>query len=346
MKLIIIDARCIFDSGVGVYLREVLQRLIKEDVQIELIMDRAQKAQFEALKISVKKVHVIKYGRFSFFNLLFLNKLIKHADVYLMPSLTVSPIFSSVQKMTVVHDVCPIRMYKSFGYITAIAYWFMLGIQLVSSRKVIAISEFTKNEIKAYYPSYLTRKIDVIYNGLSTRLNDKYKENIREKPYLLCVGNVKPHKNIVNFVNYFTNHSKFSKKFILVIVGQSDGFRTGEKPLICYEDNVEFTGFVSDEELGGLYDNASAFVFPSFYEGFGLPILEAMSFNLPILASDIPVFKEIAQNTIEYFNPNNFNDFDTKLEILFSRSNSDFSKILEQFTWENNVKKMIGIINR
>lgn len=346
MKKVVIDARCIFDSGVGVYLRELLQRLTKENITIELIINPEQLAPLELLMLCVEKVHIVNFGRLSIKNLFSLNKLIKHADIYLMPALAVSPINSKVEQVPVIHDICPIRMYKSFGYLVASAYWFILALQLFKAKTVIAISDFTKNEINAIYPAALTKKVEVIYNGLSTRLNESTNASQHTKPYLLCVGNIKPHKNIIGFVNYFSERSGYADTHSLVVVGQAEGFRTGINSPLSKNDNVEFTGFVSDEQLSDLYQNASAYIFPSFYEGFGLPLLEAMSFNLPILASNIPVFKEIAEDKIEYFDPNDFNDFDIKLTRLLKRSSADYSGILERYTWEKNVQAMMSIINR
>ncbi|ABS09026.1 glycosyltransferase family 4 protein [Shewanella baltica] len=348
MKKIIIDGRCIFASGIGVYVREVLSRLIKFNVfTIEIILLKEQLDDFKKLKISVNKVHLVSFGRYSIKNTYRLNNIICNADLYLMPALSLSPIFSRVKKIVVVHDLCPIALRKIFGTITSFAYAFFLAIQVLSAKRIICISEFTKNELLYYYSSCFRSKVTVIHNGLSTRfkLPEKFCHNTYGKPYLLCVGNIKPHKNIKNLVDFFIQKSKFSTSHDLVIVGNADGFRTGVDFGRNSNENVRFTGFVSDEELACLYRNAAAYVFPSFYEGFGLPILEAMSFKLPIIASDIPVFKEIAGQSIAYFDPHTFADFDDKLKYILDLEYIDYSYNLSLFTWDNCVHKIIGLIN-
>lgn len=350
MKKIVIDARCIFDSGIGIYVREVLSRFIKlNDFSVEVILLSEQIENFTKLNINVNKIHQVNFGRYSVKNIFGLNKLLSNAEVYLMPALSLSPVLSSVKKVVVVHDLCPISLRKFFGNITAIAYFLFMGIQVLSSKRIICISEFTKNELLSYFSTYFKFKVTVIYNGLSTRLNcHGIEQNTKQlgKPYLLCVGNIKPHKNVINLVNFFINNSRYSESHILVIVGKSDGFRTGINLTQELNENVRFTGFVSDDDLASLYNNAAAYIFPSFYEGFGLPILEAMSFNLPILASNIPVFKEIAGQDIMYFDQNTFVDFDVKLTELLKASPKDYSQTLAFFTWENSVKKMVDVINK
>lgn len=351
MKKIAIDARCIFDSGIGVYIREVLTRLAKVNLfEIKVIIHEEQYEHF--LKLDIEPVEIVRvdFGRYSFKNLFSLNDIIKDASYYFMPALSVTPIFSKVKKVVVVHDLCPVALWRLFGIKTAFFYWLILGGQILFSSSILCISEFTRTQLLHYFSSFFKSKIKVVYNGLSRRLNGELLAGVREcrvdKPYFLCVGNVKPHKNVINLVNYFVRSSQYCNSHKLVIVGKSEGFRTGVDIPLNTNEKVIFTGFVNDEELTLLYKNAEAYLFPSLYEGFGLPMLEAMSFNLPILASNIPVFNEIAGNTVTYFNPYDFNDFDSKLNELLCNKASDYSDVLSLFTWENSVDKILDVFNK
>lgn len=349
-KTIVVDGRCIFDSGIGIYIREVLASLAKKNnIYIEIILLPDQIKKFSTLKIKVEKIHCVKFSRFSWKNMFFLKKYIIENKIFFMPAISIPPLNIKSQCITTVHDVCPVKMRRFFGVVTASLYWLILLFQIIISDRIFAISKFTMKEMATLYPSYLMRKVKVVYNGVSRRLNNRECSianiNSQPRPYLLCVGNIKPHKNVINFVDFFSSNSKLSCEYDLVIVGQSEGFKTGENLTKKYPSSIIFTGFVSDEKLVNLYKNARAFVYPSLYEGFGLPLFEAMSFNLPIMASNIDIFNELAGDTISYFNPYTFDDFDLNFSTLLKigRDKSLYDKILSSFSWDDSVDKFLRL---
>lgn len=347
--VVVVDARCIFDSGIGIYVSEVLSRIKNvSGFKFKVILMRGQQDKFLKLNVNIDSADIclVDYGRYSVKNFYALNKFLYGCDLYWMPTLSFPPI-SKVKKIVTVHDLCPVALWKIFGLLKALSYWLILGSQLVLSKRIICISNFTKSELLRFYSSVFEGKIKVIYNGISNRFSLSQAKRIsrKDKPYLLCVGNVKPHKNLLNLVSFFENSSSFSKSYDLVVVGRSDGFRTGFSHTLGSSDGVIFTGFVEDDELASLYRNASAFIFPSFYEGFGLPLLEAMVFDLPILAADIDVFKEIAGDTINYFNHSDFSDFDLQLTELLNSDLSDYGVLINSFTWDRCVNSIVEIMN-
>ena len=202
-------------------------------------------------------------------------------------------------------------------------------------------------EMATLYPIFFMKKVRVIYNGVSRRLNksEALLDNISycPRPFLLCVGNIKPHKNVIKFIDFFSSESKLNREYDLVIVGQSEGFKTGENLKRDFPSSIIFTGFVSDGELANLYSNAKAFVYPSLYEGFGLPLFEAMLFNLPIIASNIDVFYELAGDNISYFNPYSFEDFDCNLIALLKTKRDElrYDNILSSYSWDNSVDEFL-----
>ncbi|CAJ1863992.1 glycosyltransferase family 4 protein [Aeromonas veronii] len=344
MTKIIIDARCIFDSGIGVYIREMLFSLSKKDnVIVEVILLEQQLPRFNNLCIRVNKVHCVNFSRYSWRNLFFMKNIVTKDVIFFMPALAIPPLNIKARCISTVHDVCPVKMWKYFGSITALSYWLILLFQMIISDRVIAISKFTMKEMAALYPKYLMRKVAVIYNGVSRRFGKKKSlhcnSNYHSRPYLLCVGNIKPHKNIIKFVDFFSSESTLSRDYDLVIVGQSEGFKTGDSINKALPSSVIFTGFVSDERLAEIYSNAIAFVYPSLYEGFGLPLFEAMLFELPIIASRIDVFYELAGDSIHYFDPYSFDDFDRNLIELLKekRDELQYHKILSLFSWDDSV---------
>jgi glycosyltransferase involved in cell wall biosynthesis len=215
-----------------------------------------------------------------------------------------------------------------------LAYRLTIKRALRRSVKVLTVSNFTKNDIvkKFDIPS---DKIKVIYEGvadLSSRDNSLFSEKIETKEilrkygigkdFLLYVGNSYPHKNLEFLIESFFIFYQKNKNFLLILVGGEDYFY---KRLKKFSDNifssekespVVFAGYVPDRELEILYQEARLYVFPSLYEGFGLPPLEAMANDCPVLSSDRASMPEILGDAALYFNPSDQVDFLDKLDII------------------------------
>ncbi|WP_045963042.1 glycosyltransferase family 4 protein [Vibrio nigripulchritudo] len=345
---ILFDARCIFDSGIGVYIRELIFHLEHKDLDLTLMVkndffERKRELNFDG---NVNFI-IVDFDRYSFKSMYKINRIMKDYELYFMPSLSLPPImpFSRKKVLLTIHDVCPLSKHRFFSKKVSILYYIILYFQISASSKIFSISNFTQSEVIEWYGNNVKSKLITIPNGLTSRFNniEPVRPNVLNsinKPYILCVGNIKPHKNISGLVQHFLSSEYINSTFDLVIVGSSDGFLTADKSLDHNSENVFFTGFLDDNELAGLYLNAAVYVFPSFYEGFGLPLLEAMLFNIPILASDIDVFREIAGDSVFYFDSENFSNFDTNIAEIQKVSRDQFSiryeEILKKFTWVNS----------
>jgi len=185
----------------------------------------------------------------------------------------------------------------------------VIHLALKRARRILAVSKFTKEDILKNYP-VAKGKISVIYeaadipeeksSSLDGKILDKYGII---KPYLLYAGNAYPHKNLENLLLGFREVSKERLNLFLVLVGKKDYFY---KRLVKEAKNLDlkkviFTGQVTDLELEEIYRNAEAYIFPSLYEGFGLPPLEAMARNVPVIASDHESLKEILGDNAHFF---------------------------------------------
>jgi glycosyltransferase involved in cell wall biosynthesis len=239
-----------------------------------------------------------------------------------------------------------------------------------SSDLIFTVSKFSKEEILKHTKCN-PDKIKVVYNGVDfSRFNNRYSSEISRTvldkykinfPYILFVGNVKPHKNLQSalkgFREFIENSSKFSKvKF--VIVGKREGFITGDLEVIYllnqsfYSSRVQFTGWVRDEDLPDLYQNAQAFIFPSVYEGFGFPPLEAMAAGCPVISSDFACMPEIYGSAAHYFDPTDPKDIGKKIfEVLCNAElkNRLIEKGLaraQEYTWEKAIsEKLVYVEN-
>lgn len=188
--------------------------------------------------------------------------------------------------------------------------------------KIITVSETSKQEIINYYkvnPS----KIFVVYNSHSSLLLNSQKKSteileklkIEAKKYILSVATVYRHKNTQTLINAFEIIADKYPNIKLILVGQN-----GNCALKVKHKNINFAGFVSNDDLSILYKNALIFAFPSLYEGFGIPIIDAQYYNVPVICSDIPVFREVANDAAEYCPPTD-SGFSIALEKVLNSDN-------------------------
>ncbi|RJR24532.1 glycosyltransferase family 1 protein [Candidatus Microgenomates bacterium] len=219
------------------------------------------------------------------------------------------------------------------------------------AKKIITISEFSKSEIIKFY-GVKAEKISVAYPGFdSFELNEKEDmvKKVKErfgikKDYLLYLGTLQPKKNIEGIIQGFAQ-AKNTKDKLLIIAGKKGWhyeriFELVKKLKI--EDKVIFPGFISEEEKPFLIAGASVFVFPSFYEGFGIPVLEAMSLKVPVVTSSEASLPEVGGKAAIYCNPYSIEEiafaFDKALGLNKTKRNEIIALGLEQtkkFSWEN-----------
>lgn len=186
---------------------------------------------------------------------------------------------------------------------------------LKNSKKIIAASRFTKEEIlKIYNPP--EKKIEVVHNGFSDllykRINDQEKINEVlnkygiEGPYILYVGRLEKKKNTPSLIEAFAKAKHFNKdiKEKLVLIGDA-GFGFDETTYAINEfdlgNEVIIPGWVEEEDMPYVFSGATAFIFPSRHEGFGIPVLQAFGCGVPVSASDIPVLREIGGDAVLFF---------------------------------------------
>ena len=200
-------------------------------------------------------------------------------------------------------------------------YWFKFFIYkiviqsaILRSNRIISVSRFTKRDILENYRSIPNEKIRVTHEACEDYCMlspNKDNEIIARygiiKPYIMYVGNAYPHKNLERLVLAFKELQKTKKELKLVLIGKMDYFYSRLKLIVREKKirNVLFLGYVPDYELDTIFRNASAYVFPSLYEGFGLPPLEAMAKGTPVISSDHPCMREILEESAHFFDAAN-----------------------------------------
>ena len=234
-----------------------------------------------------------------------------------------------------IHDLNCIKNQEYYPKLFSIWYKIMIDNAIKRGKKIITVSEFSKSEIENFYN---ISGVEVIYNSYEHIYSIDSDETffqripkIEKKNYFFTLGTVQKNKNIgwvLNVARRFPDEN-------FVITGYKN-----QEDIDFNLNNVFYTGYLKDEELKALMENCKAYIMPSFYEGFGIPPLEAFALGKDIIASDIPVMHEIFENEIAYINPYDYNI--EKLEIKNSKNRDD---ILKKFSWDKSGIKLKKIID-
>jgi len=225
----------------------------------------------------------------------------------------------------------------------------LIPISVRKADKIVAISQFTKDDIEHYYPS-AKGKVEVIYNSFnfSKYTGEDYEEI--GKGYFLAISTSADYKNQKTIVEAFESYCVGGGYKSLVFVGKMNegtDVANAYNALPCeIKNRVVWKSNISNEELGKLYRGASCFISASKFEGLGMPVVEAMSFGIPVLLSDIPPHREVSLNKGEYFEPTDVDSLaDKMLRMDFNRR--DYGKeIRSMFSEDNTSVKYIELINR
>jgi glycosyltransferase involved in cell wall biosynthesis len=361
-KIVVIDVRMHRNSGIGVYLTNLLDRLVKNDAIIFKCLGHDLIPGGISYSLNEKIYSIKEQLKFPF--------KIPKSDLFWSPhyNIPLLPIMSKKRVVTI-HDVYHLAYAGSLSKSQRIYSAIMFRYVVRFSDLIITVSEFSKQEI-IKYTRCDPQKITVIHNGVRQVAikgnieSVKSKYGITSNKYLLFVGNVKPHKNLKAFFEAFA-HLEYSlyNDFDIVIVGQKEGMITGDPELIFwlhknegFLKKVKFTGLVDDEDLDTIYFGASLFVFPSYYEGFGLPPLEAMLNDCPVIASNTASIPEICGNAALYFDPLNVAAITKAITSVLTNNDLRTSLVLagrEQiklFKWEKSahlhMKIILELINK
>lgn len=223
---------------------------------------------------------------------------------------------------------------------------------LKKSRKIIAISENTKNDLVELYNVRLD-KITVVHHGVdrSNYWNDSARNDHNQTPFILYLGRVETKKNIKGLIRAFSLlKEKYQVPHKLVLAGgKGYGFDEVLKSNFSNKQIV-FTGYISEQEKWQLLKNADCFAFPSFYEGFGIPILEAQQAGCPVLTSNISSMPEVAGAGAVLVNPDNIEEIAAAMYKIISDEDSKNNLIrkgyqnVDRFSWQKCAQKTLQVI--
>lgn len=351
------------NTGVKIYSREIIKAISLIDKENEYILYTSLPIE-APYSYSAKnfKLKISKSGFFPWTYTTLPDKIKKDKpDILFMPIQT-SPFFKKPENIKIVvtvHDLAFLVFPNHFSSKNKFLLKLHTKRAVEMADRLIVPSISTKKDIIKFY-KVEEKKIDVIYHGItsffdnSARFNEKEKERTKkDKPYILFVGTIQPRKNLIRLIEAFEivkSANKNLPNLKLVICG-SKGWKANniyEKAKTSeVSKNIVFLGNVDHDELRELYQNALIFALPSLYEGFGLPVLEAMSYGVPCVVGDNSALSEIADDHALLVNAYNSVDIAEKINLFLKNDflRNDFSqrsvKNAKNFTWSESAKKTL-----
>jgi glycosyltransferase involved in cell wall biosynthesis len=356
-----IDARKLHDFGIGTYIRNLLRELANMDHETEyVILSRPEDdAAVRALGENFRPVKVTA-GNYSLSEQIRIPQALKrekvdlfHAPHYVLPPLVRCP------SVVTIHDCIHLMFPQYLPNRWALAYA-RTSISLAAKRatRVLTVSESSKRDIQRFV-DIPSGKIDVIYNSFDPRFGIEPDEEtvyrVRERyqlhtDFVLYAGNVKPHKNLERLIDAFHIVRKRGLENLkLVLIGDEISKYTALRRAVHrhqLHNYVRFLGYLPEDTLGVMYRLAGVFVFPSLYEGFGLPPLEAMASGTPVVTSNVSSLPEVAGDAAVLVDPYDASAIaDGMYRVLTDNS---LRKELRrrgperagQFSWESSVRRV------
>jgi len=290
------------------------------------------------------------------FDLFFVNFLIKREKINIFHGpANILPFFKvrGVKYILTVHDLSFLIFPNNHSFLFNIYYRYAVARSLKNADIVVAVSKSTKKDILKFY-KVPEDKIKVIYSGINDLfLNSQIKEKIIGDKYFLSITTHPKRKNTIGVLKAMSKNEEL-KKYKYVIVGVIPEDQLAELKNMINElglaNNVMIFGYASEDQLIGLYQNAEFFIYPSFYEGFGFPVLEAMACRCPVITSNNSSLTEIVPDKIWLVDPNNIDDISQRMTKIIKLSREDRYKLVDynynfsnKFRWKKTASEYIKL---
>lgn len=363
-------------SGIEEYTSELLEHMLPldSDIRFKLFYNGLKKESLDFKWLDLPNVELKEFripnrlldGTFRFFDYPKVDRLLGGVDKFFSPHIFLSSVGKKCEKIVTFHDLS-FEKYPEF-YSSQKNFWhFSMDPrrQAEQADKIIAVSASTKQDLVEIY-KIAPEKIKVIYSGLSMKVKKealpqekiyvKKKYNLPDN-YILYLGTLEPRKNIVSLLKAFDRLKKddaFKNSDLKLVIAGAKGWLYDEifttAQAYSSRGDIVFTGFVEDRYKPALYRGAKLFVYPSFYEGFGFPPLEAMAKGTPVVTSNISSIPEAVENAAVTVNPTSPDELyramkeiltDPKLASLLSVQGYERAKI---FDWKKCAEETLRFI--
>ncbi len=282
------------------------------------------------------------------------------ADVFLSPDSYCS-LATDVKTAMVLHDIGFEHFPEQIPFIARKYYRYFTPKYAKKADHIIAVSEFTKNDVASYY-KINSKKISVVYNagidlfvkrttGEISKIKNEHSKGV---DYFFYLGAIHERKNVHGLIKAFSKFKEKTDSKIKLLFAGRFLWEVGEIKSAFdeshYKKDIQFLDFVSDEKAAELMSGAKAFVFPSFYEGFGIPIVEAMKCGIPIITSTASALPEIAGDAAILIDPNSVDELasamkkvaeDKSLIEELSKKSQERAKV---FSWDKSAKQVYTVL--
>ena len=281
-------------TGLGAYTLIILK-----------ILNLQKNIHFQTIELKLSHRIKLKY----IFQTIWLNTVVLFITYLNKPEIFIFPAFimpfftrKKTKYITVIHDLCHLRKNEMTKY-SKFIFDLSTKITIKKADIIVTVSNTIRQELINTF-KIAPDRIKVVYNSISdsfiniennSKILEKY--NIENNKYILSVATLNKRKNIPELIKAFESISNKYPELKLVLVG---GMGNEDREKLTKHPNIIFTGYIPDKDIPSLYQNALLYVFPSLYEGFGIPLIEAQYSECPVLCSDIPVFREVAGNGAEF----------------------------------------------
>lgn len=367
-----VDIRCLMDggrTGVEEYTTNVLRAMLKqnsEDTFVLFANSRKPMAlpQFKAPNVELKTFaypNKIFNTSLKLFRWPKLDNMLGGVDVFFVPSVRLAPCTTKTPLVVTFHDLSFVRHANYFSAKRRLWHKIMEPRRMAQrATKIIAVSQTTASDLEELY-NIDEKKIQVIYSGISdnikrvnadseTAKQTKEKYGLPEN-YILFLGTIEPRKNLDGLLSAYAvaRRAGITQKLVIAgvrgWVGGDFYARVGRHP---FAKDIIFTGYVTDEDKSALYSMADLFVYPSFYEGFGFPPLEAILCGTPVITSYNSAIPEIVGRWATLVNPYDPDELGwamiQKLQNPAPISEKSISEIREKYNWARAGAETLGAL--
>ncbi len=348
-------------EGIGRYSYEITKRLVEShpDDEFILLFDRPYDEAFLFAK-NVTPVVLFPPARHPFLWYLWFEFAVAKAlkthriDIFFSPDGYLS-LRSDVPTLMTVHDIAFVHFPDLISGISSHYYRYFTPRFLAKASKIAAVSEFVKQDIIQQYKTP-AEKIAITYNACQTIYKPLTTDNQQfikkkysaEKDYFFFVGAVHPRKNVHRLIAAFDIFKKNTNSDMKLLIAGRFAWQTGEVKAAfdqsSYQNDIHFLGFVAENELPALMASAFALVWVSLFEGFGIPLLEAMQCNIPIITSNTTAMPEVANDAALIVEPTDNQAIATAMQTLFAQP-ALRQKLIgagkiqrEKFSWDASAK--------
>ncbi len=344
--------------GIGRYTLELIKALQLEGLEFSLLQSGAAKAGPNTIRLPGSNFlpALLTLGQIEIAWITWQHDLgLVHDPTGVMPLF-----FAPAKRIATVHDVIPFIYPETCTVLDWLVYRFWLPWAVHSLDRIITASQQSKTDIVRFL-SIEAEKVMVIPDAVNSHFRHMSVEEIQPAlkraginfPYILYVGSIEPRKNLSRLLKAYAMLRQWSKSWKLVIVGARNSWKN--TPIASVLDHLElhkdvhFTGYLPEEDLPAIYNGADLFVFPSLYEGFGLPVLEAMACGTPVVTSNRSSLPEVAGEAALLVEPDDENAIAIAIQQILSDRTLAEELVLKgmerarEFSWQRTARETIAV---